>query len=102
MIITGPEGYLPVQKKTARRVSPAGVNRPQSPEGCFDNYTASAAAEQDGRSFREAVANLSYQVRTHNTTGKIQELRGAVRSGEYQLSPRDTAARMLLLSEEAE
>ena len=77
MIITGPEGYLPVQKKTARRVSPAGVNRPQSPEGCFDNYTASAAAEQDGRSFREAVANLSYQVRTHNTTGKIQELRGA-------------------------
>ena len=33
MIITGPEGYLPVQKKTARRVSPAGVNRPQRPEG---------------------------------------------------------------------
>ena len=48
------------------------------------------------------MANLSYQVRTHNTTGKIQELRGAVRSGEYQISPRETAARMLLLSEEAE
>lgn len=99
MIITGPEGYLPVQKKTARRVSPAGVNRPQSPEGCFDNYTASAAAEQDGRSFREAVANLSYQVRTHNTTGKIQQLRRQVSAGEYRPDAMETAARMLLLGE---
>ena len=102
MIITGAEGYLPIHKKTTRRVSPAGVNRPQNLEGCFDNCTVSASAEQDGRSFREAVANLSYQVRTHNTTGKIQELRREVRSGEYQISPRETAARMLLLSEEAE
>ena len=82
MIITGPEGYLPVQKKTARRVSPA--------------------AEQDGRSFREAVANLSYQVRPHNTPGKIQELRRQVSAGEYQVEPRETAARMLLLMEEGE
>ena len=39
-------------------------------------------------------------VRTHNTTGKIQELRQEVRSGQYQISPRETAARMLLLEAE--
>ena len=49
---------------------------------------------------RDAVASLSYQVRTHNTTGKIQELRQEVRSGQYQISPRETAARMLLLEAE--
>ena len=67
MLFTGPEGFSPIQKKTAR---PA------------------------------AVASLSYQVRTHNTTGKIQELRQEVRSGQYQISPRETAARMLLLEAE--
>ena len=45
------------------------------------------------------MASLSQQVRTHNTTGKIQELRRAVSSGEYQIAPRETAARMLLMEE---
>lgn len=102
MLIKGTEGFLPIQKKTARRVGSAGVGRPQAQDACFDNVTVSVPAGQGGGSFREAVASLSYQVRTHNTTGKIQELRREVNAGEYLISPRETAARMLLLSEEAE
>ena len=60
------------------------------------------SAPQDGSSFRELAASLSYQVRTHNTTGKIQELRRQVQSGEYQIEPRETAARMLLMMEDGE
>ena len=39
---------------------------------------------------------LSQQVRTFNTTGKIQDLRQQVASGEYRPDARETAARMLL------
>ena len=102
MLIKGTEGFLPIQKKTARRIGNAGASRPQAQDACFDNVSVSAPAGQGGGSFREAVAGLSYQVRTHNSTGKIQELRREVSSGKYQISPRETAARMLLLSEEAE
>ena len=45
------------------------------------------------------TAGLSQQVRTFNTTGKIQDLRQQVASGEYRPDARETAARMLLLSE---
>lgn len=100
MYITGPEGFSPIQKKTARPVTYAGLSRRQAQDGYYDHYTASAPAGQTGSSFREAVAGLSYQVRTHNTTGKIQELRQAVRSGSYQIDARETAARMLLLEGE--
>lgn len=100
MYITGPEGFLPIQKKTARPVTHTGVSRRQAQDGYYDQYTASAPAGQTGASFRDAVAGLSYQVRTHNTTGKIQELRQAVRSGSYQIDARETAARMLLLEGE--
>ena len=98
MLITGPEGFSPIQKKTARPAAFPG--RRQVQDGYYDQYTASAPAAQSGSSFRDAVASLSYQVRTHNTTGKIQELRQEVRSGQYQISPRETAARMLLLEAE--
>ena len=101
MLITGTEGYLPIQKKTAvRPAASAGGRRAQARDGCYDNVAVSAS--QDGRSFREMAASLSYQVRTHNTTGKIQELRRQVQSGEYQIEPRETAARMLLMMEEGE
>ena len=102
MLITGTEGYLPVQKKTeARLAASGGGRRVKTRDGRYDNVAVSAAP-QEGSRFRELAASLSYQVRTHNTTGKIQELRREVSSGEYQISPRETAARMLLLSEEAE
>lgn len=102
MLITGTEGYLPVQKKTARTVGAAGPARVPAQDGRYDLVTVSARAAQDGHSFRELAAALSRQVRTHNTTGKIQELRRQVRSGEYQIEPGETAARMLLLTGEGE
>ena len=99
MLITGTEGYLPIQKKTeARPAASAGGRRVRTRDGRYDNVAVSAP--QDGSSFRELAASLSYQVRTHNTTGKIQELRRLVSSGEYQIEPRETAARMLLMMEE--
>ena len=101
MLITGTEGYLPIQKNTAvRPAASAGGRRAQARDGCYDNVAVSAS--QDGCSFREMAASLSYQVRTHNTTGKIQELRRQVQSGEYRIEPRETAARMLLMMEEGE
>lgn len=102
MLITGTEGYLPIQKKTTRPVGSVGSARVPAQDGRYDHITVSTPAAQEGRSFREMAASLSRQVRTYNTTGKIQELRRQVRSGEYQINPRETAARMLLLMEEGE
>lgn len=102
MQITGTEGYLPIQKKTTRPASLAGTGRRQVQDGYYDHITVSVPAEQDGRSFRELAASLAHQVRTHNTTGKIQELRRQVSTGEYRVDARETASRMLLLSGEGE
>lgn len=101
MQIMGTEGYLPIQKKNAARLTGSvGDRRVQVRGGHYDRVAVSS--EQEGNSFREMVANLSYQVRTYNTTGKIQELRRQVSAGEYRVEPRETAARMLLMMEEGE
>ncbi|MDE7261524.1 MAG: flagellar biosynthesis anti-sigma factor FlgM [Oscillospiraceae bacterium] len=100
MIIQGTEGYLPIQNKTAQPVGSAGRGRRAARSGRYDRYTLSAPAEQGG--FRELTAALAQQVRAHNTTGKIQELRSQVRDGQYSIEPRETAARMLFLTEEGE
>lgn len=99
MIIKGTEGYLPVQNAAAQAAGMAAASRRALKKSQYDRYSASA---QQGSGFRELAASLAYQVRTHNTTGKIQELRSQVRSGQYSIEPRETAARMLLLSEEGE
>ena len=96
MLIQGTDGYLPIQNNTARPVLRGGRRAPA--QDCrYDLISVSAPAGE--RDFREAVASLSYQVRTYNTTGKIQELRRQVSQGEYQADARETAARMLLLEE---
>ena len=101
MLITGTEGYLPVQKKsTARLAGGTNAHRARALGGHYDQVAVSS--EQERTSFREMAASLSYQVRTCNTTGKIQELHRQVSAGEYQVEPRETAARMLLLMEEGE
>lgn len=100
MIIKGTEGYLPIQNTAAQAASGVAVRRRAARNSQYDRYTFSAPAEQN--SFRELAASLAQQVRTHNTTGKIQELRSQVRSGEYSVEPRETAARMLLLTGEGE
>lgn len=101
MQIKKTEGFLPVKKSTVRPVGVSGAGRSHAQGGYYDRFTVSSTAAERG-SFREMAANLSYQVRTCNTTGKIQELRRQVSSGEYQIEPRETAARMLLLMEDGE
>lgn len=100
MKINAAEGYLSLQTNAAYR--PSSPSRSASSDGRYDQFTVSGRAAQDRSSFRELAASLSQQVRTHNTTGKIQELRRQVRSGEYQIEPRETAARMLLMMEDGE
>ena len=102
MQIKGTEGYLPIKKSTVRPVGVSGSGRTPAQDGYYDHFSVSSPAAQDRGSFREMAASLSYQVRTYNTTGKIQELRRQVSSGEYQIEPRETAARMLLLMEDGE
>lgn len=101
MLITGTEGLLSLQKKnTARLTGAVNGRQVKTNAGHYDQVAVSS--EQERTSFREMAASLSQQVRTCNTTGKIQELRRQVRSGEYQVEPRETAARMLLMMEEGE
>ena len=95
MQITRHEGYIsPIFPSGVRS---SGVQGGHSTEGSFDQITLSAATDRNA--FRQMVSDLSYQVRTHNTTGKIQQLRRQVSAGEYRPDAMETAARMLLLGE---
>jgi hypothetical protein len=95
MQITRHEGYIsPILPSGVRS---SGVQGGHSTEGSFDQITLSAATDRNA--FRQMVSDLAYQVRTHNTTGKIQQLRRQVSAGEYRPDAMETAARMLLLGE---
>lgn len=101
MLVTRREGFstAPI---TAGKLRPSSAKRArgtESAESSFDQITLSGG-QAAGPAFRELAASLSQQVRTYNTTGKIQDLRSQVASGEYRPDARETAARMLLLSEE--
>ena len=50
--------------------------------------------------FMDLVSRLSHEVRTSTTTGKIQELRQAVSTGEYKPDPAEIAKRLMLLTED--
>ena len=102
MLITGTEGILPIQKNTAGRIARTGPQRTERRSSRYDHYALSQApGQEESSSFRELAARLSQQVRTTNTTGKIQELRRQVQAGTYPVDPRGTAARMLLIEEDA-
>ena len=90
------EGYLPIQSVPSRTVR--AERKTDQSGGCYDKLSLSREGVGDSRFLREA-ASLSQQVRTTNTTGKIQELRRQVQSGEYHPDARETAARMLLMGE---
>lgn len=98
MLIKGTEGFLPIQNNTTRRTPALGGKRARRQDSRYDHLSLSMP-EEETRNFREAVASLSRQVRTSTTTGKIQELRRQVSSGEYQAAARETASRILLLEE---
>lgn len=99
MLVTRREGFAsaPITAGAARD---RGAKHARVSEGSFDQITLSARAGQEASpAFREMAAALSQQVRTYNTTGKVQELRHQVMAGEYRPDARETAARMLLLTE---
>ena len=98
MLVSRPEGFLPVSK-SVRRTASAGGSRVRPQDRQYDHITLSSSGQEESVGFRAMVASLSQQVRTYNTTGKIQELCRQVSSGEYQISPREVAARMLLVEE---
>ena len=97
MLVTRRDRVSPIASPGAARTS--GLRRVREAEGSFDQITLTAG-QAANPSFRELASSLSQQVRTFNTTGKIQELRSQVASGTYRPDARETAARMLLLSEE--
>ena len=98
MLVTRREGFstVPVQAGKPRGT---GAGRARTSEGSYDRISLSAGQEK-APAFRAMAATLSRQVRTCNTTGKIQDLRRQVASGEYRPDARETAARMLLMGEE--
>lgn len=96
MLQIRPEGYLPLQSAQARTVS-AGRKTNQA-GGRYDQVSLSRESGGESRFLREA-ASLSQQVRTTNTTGKVQELRRQVQAGEYKPDAQEIARRMLLMGE---
>jgi len=98
MFVTRRSQISPITVSVGARAS--GAKRTvKAAEGSFDQITLSGG-QTAGPAFRDLAASLSRQVRTYNTTGKIQELHSQVASGEYRPDARETAARMLLLSED--
>ncbi len=97
MFVTRREGFSTVPIP-AGAVRGTGARRVRAAEGSFDQVSLSAGQEA-APTFRAMAAALSQQVRTYNTTGKIQDLHSQVASGEYRPDARETAARMLLLQE---
>ena len=100
MLVSRTGAYSPLQKTDTRAAGPVRADRACSADARYDSISLSGAAQQtNSPDFRQLVSNLSQQVRTCNTTGKIQELRAQVQSGTYAISPSEIAARMLLLEE---
>ena len=98
MQITRREGFSSAPIATAGPVRSAGVRRGRAQEAKFDQITLTGTGAA-APTFRELAASLSQQVRTYNTTGKIQDLHDQVASGTYRPDAQETAARMLLLAE---
>ena len=98
MIVTRREG-LSIAPVQTGKVCGTGAKRARAAESSFDRISLSAGQEEASTTFRGMAAALSQQVRTYNTTGKIQDLRSQVASGEYRPDARETAARMLLMGE---
>ena len=61
----------------------------------YDSSSFSTVSDSNSRFQMEMVSRLSQEVRTTTTTGRIQELRQAVASGEYRPDPAEIAKRLL-------
>ena len=61
----------------------------------YDSSSFSTVSDSNSRFQMDVVSRLSQEVRTTTTTGRIQELRQAVASGEYHPDPAEIAKRLL-------
>lgn len=61
----------------------------------YDSSSFSTVTDSNNRFQMDVVSRLSREVRTATTTGRIQELRQAVASGEYHPDAAEIAKRML-------
>lgn len=99
MLVTRRDRFTAAPITAPGGVRSSGTRRARAgAEGSFDQISLSGG-QAASPAFRDLAASLSQQVRTFNTTGKIQDLRSQVASGQYRPDARETAARMLLLSE---
>lgn len=64
-----------------------------------DSSSFSAVTDPGSRFQMDRVSRLSQEIRTSTTTGRIQELRQSVASGEYQPDPAEIAKRLLFFLE---
>lgn len=69
------------------------VNTTVSPN--YDSASFPSVTDSNNRFQTDLVSRLSHEVRTATTTGRIQELRQAVQSGEYHPDAAEIAKRML-------
>ena len=100
MLVSRTRAYSPLQKTDTRATGPVRTDRACSTDARYDSISLSGSAPQSSAAdFRQLVSSLSQQVRTYNTTNKVQELHSQVQSGTYTVSASDIAARMLLLEE---
>ena len=61
----------------------------------YDSATFSTVSDSNSRFQMDMVSRLSQEVRATTTTGRVQELRQAVSSGQYQPDPAEIAKRLL-------
>ena len=71
-----------------------------SPMQQYDQVQFSSHLDEAEKRMRETVSRLSQEIRTRVTAQDVKHLQQQVATGEYQPSPREIAARMLLLRED--
>lgn len=82
-----------VSKRYYNNLNHGAVANTASP--VYDSSSFSTVSDSNSRFQMDMVSRLSQEVRTTTTTGRIQELRQAVSSGEYQPDPVEIAKRLL-------
>lgn len=92
-------GAVAQTAKTKAMQQSATTTKSGESVGSFDQITLSTQGKLAGndRTQQEVASKISAEVRTHNTTSKIAQLKEEVQNGTYQADARETAARMFLL-----
>ncbi len=97
MKITGNSGLNPLSATGKVKPPVDKTSNQSSAAGQFDQISFSQSLEGESKLYQETSAKIANEVRTHNTTSKIAELKEQVQSGTYQMDARETASRILLM-----